>query len=314
MFYAAIPSVGDRVSRLVLGSMIISPEHREVAFALLDAFVAAGGTAVDTARSYAHGTSEQTLAEWLRSRDSRGRIQIITKGAHPSREEPRRVNPAAITFDIDESLKALGTARIDLYLLHRDDPSVPVEPIIDCLNQHAAAGKMRAFGASNWTTRRIDEANAYARLRGLQGFTASSPNLALAVTNEPMWPGCVSVAGDPAALAWYRERQFPLLSWSSQASGFFSGRYAPENVAQVDPNVARVYDRPDNWERLRRSREVAARYGRTATQVALAWVLHQPIPTFALIGPRTLDELNDCLGALEVPLTSEDLAWLNLES
>lgn len=314
MLYGTIPGVGEPFSRLVLGSMIISPDHREVAFDLLDAFAAAGGTAVDTARSYARGTSEQTLGEWLAARDRRGGIRIITKGAHPSQDEPRRVNPAAITKDVNLSLEALGVDTIDLYLLHRDDPSLPVGPIMDCLNEHYAAGKLRAFGASNWSTARIDEANAYARSRGLQGFVAGSPNLALAVTKEAMWPGCLSVAGDPAAFAWYRERQFPLLAWSSQASGFFSGRFSPENVASVDPNVARVYDHPDNWERLRRAGEVAARYGCTPTQVALAWVLHQPIPTFALIGPRTPGELQDCLGALQVPLTAEDVAWLNLEA
>jgi aryl-alcohol dehydrogenase-like predicted oxidoreductase len=293
--------------------MIINPENREIAFDLLDAFMAAGGTAIDTARSYAHGTSEETLGEWLMARKSRDNVRIITKGAHPSEKEPRRVNPEAITADIDRSLQVLAIDTIDLYLLHRDDPAVPVGEIIDCLNEHFTAGKMRGFGASNWTTRRIDEANAYARTHGLQGFVASSPNLALAITNEPMWPGCISVAGDPESLAWYRERQFPLLSWSSQASGFFSGRFSPENIAEVDPQVARVYDRPDNWERLRRAREAAARHGCTPTQVALAWVLRQPIPTFALVGPRTMPELNDCLGALDVQLTDQEVAWLNLD-
>lgn len=314
MEYGTIPGISGRFSRLVLGSMIINPENREVAFDLLDAFVAAGGTAIDTARSYAGGTSEQTLGEWLSAHDARDQVRIITKGAHPSKDEPRRVNPAAITWDIDHSLEVLGIDTIDLYLLHRDDPSLPVGPIVACLNEHLAAGKMRGFGASNWTTRRIDEANDDARARGLQGFVASSPNLALAQTSEPMWPGCISVAGDAASLAWYEQRQFPLLSWSSQASGFFSGRFSSDNVATVDPNVARVYDRPDNWERLRRAREVAVRHGCTPTQVALAWVLHQRIPTFAIVGPRTKEELDDCLGALDVELTEAELAWLNLET
>src|SRR5262249_51100250 len=147
---------------------------------------------------------------------------------------------------------------------------------------------------------------------GLRGFVASSPNLALAVTNEPMWSDCVSVAGDAAALAWYREQQLPLLAWSSQASGFFSGRFQPDEV--TDENVARVYYRPDNWERLRRARDLAERSGVTPTQIALAWVLHQLFPMFALIGPRALSELEDCLGALNLSLTPEDVCWLNLET
>jgi aryl-alcohol dehydrogenase-like predicted oxidoreductase len=311
MLYGVIPGISDRVSRLVLGTVSFSAERQEAANALLDAFVAAGGTAIDTARSYGHGESERAVGSWLRASGRRDDVLVVTKAAHPSRDEPRRVTPAAIAADVAGSREALGIPTIDLLLLHRDDPSQPVGPIVDALNEQKAAGRVRGFGASNWTGERIDEANAYAAARGLAGFVASSPNLALAVPSEPMWPGCLSVANDAAALAWYRQRRFPLLAWSSQASGFFSGRFRPKEV--TDENVARVYDRPDNWERLRRARQLAAERGCTPTQVALAWVLHQPIPTFALIGPRTPPELDDCLGALDVALSPAEVAWLNLE-
>ena len=311
MLYGSVPSVGNRVSRLVLGSVVFSPERANLVASLLDRFVAAGGTTIDTAREYGDGDSEKAIGQWLRQRDCRDDVVIITKGAHHAPDLTRRVTPAAISDDLTASLESLGVDTIDLYLLHRDDPRVPVGPIVECLNEHHAAGRIRAFGGSNWTTRRLDEANDYAAAHGLQGFSAGSPNLALAVTNEPMWPECVSVAGDPEALAWYRERQFPLFAWSSQASGFFSGRFSPAEV--VDPNVARVYYRDDNWERLHRAREIATRLDATSTQVALAWVLHQPFPTFALIGPRAESELLDCLGSLDVSLTPADVAWLNLE-
>lgn len=310
MIYGTVPGVGDRVSRLVLGSLALTPERMDLTTSLLDTFVAAGGTAIDTARVYARGGSEQAIGAWLREGDRRDDVVIITKGAHHAPDLTRRVTPAEITADLLASLEALGVETVDLYLLHRDDPHQPVGPIIECLNEHLAAGRLRAFGASNWTHQRIEEANRYAASHGLQGFVASSPNLALAVPSEPMWPDCVSVAGDPEALAWYQRTRLPLFAWSAQASGFFSGRFAPGQIA--DPNVARVYNRPDNWERLRRAREVAARLGCTPTQVALAWVLHQPFPTFALIGPRSLEELEDCLGALAVRLTADEVAWLNL--
>ncbi len=311
MLYGTVPSVGDRVSRLVLGSAAFSLERQDLVASLLDRFVAAGGTTVDTAREYGDGESEKAIGRWLRQRDRRDDLVIITKGAHHAPDLTRRVTPAAISDDLTASLESLGVDTIDLYFLHRDDPRVPVGPIVECLNEHHAAGRIRAFGGSNWTTRRLDEANEYAAAHGLQGFTAGSPNLALAVANEPMWPECVSVAGDREALTWYRARQFPLFAWSSQASGFFSGRFSPNEI--TDPNVARVYYREDNWERLRRAREIAVRLGATPTQVALAWVLHQPFPTFALIGPRAESELLDCLNALEVRLTPADVAWLNLE-
>lgn len=310
--YGTVRPIGNRISRLVLGSLVFSPERMDLVTSLLDSFVAAGGTTIDTARVYGRGGSEQATGQWLRQRDRRDDVVLVTKGAHHAPDGTRRVTPSAITQDLTESLESLGVGTVDLYFLHRDDPSVPVGPVVECLNEHVAAGRIRAFGGSNWTTQRLDEANAYAAAHGLQGFAASSPNLALAVTNEPMWPECVSVAGDAAALAWYQERQFPLFAWSSQASGFFSGRFSPETI--VDENVARVYYREDNWERLRRARDIASRHDVTPTQVALAWVLHQTFPTFALIGPRSGSELADCLKALEVRLTPEEVAWLNLAS
>jgi aryl-alcohol dehydrogenase-like predicted oxidoreductase len=311
MLYGSVPGVSDRISRLVLGSLIFSPERMELTSELLDRFVAAGGTAIDTARVYGRGTSELAIGEWLRRRGRRDDLVIITKGAHHAPDGTRRVTPTAIAEDLLQSLAALGVETIDLYFLHRDDPDVPVGPIVECLNAHLEAGRIRAFGASNWTHQRIAEANAYAAAHHLRGFVASSPNLALAVPTEPMWPGCISVAGDPEALAWYRAQRLPLFAWSSQASGFFSGRFSPEETS--DPNMVRVYYRADNWERLRRVREVAARHNTTPTRVALAWVLHHPLQPFALIGPRTPAELDDCLGVLEVRLTPDEVAWLNLE-
>lgn len=311
MIYDGIPDVGERISRLVLGSVVFAPERQDLVKAMLDAFIAAGGNAVDTANGYGRGASETALGTWLAQSDRRADLVIISKGAHHAPDGTHRVTPEDITQDLLESLRRLRLDTIDLYLLHRDNPALPVGPIVECLNEHAAAGRIRAFGGSNWSPQRIEEANAYAKAQGIRGFVASSPNLALAVPSEPMWPNCVSVAGDSSALAWYRQHQFPLLSWSSQASGFFSGRFTPDDLS--DPNVVRVYYREDNWERLRRARETAVRHNCTPTQVALAWVLHQPVKVFALVGPRTLPELQDCLGALDVRLSPEEVAWLNLE-
>jgi len=314
MLYGTIPGLGRPVSRLVLGSMVFRLEPPE-AWArtcdLLDQFAALGGNAVDTAHIYGRGESERALGRWLAQRGNRDQMVIITKGAHPAPDWTPRLTPAAIAADLAESLERLGTT-IDLYLLHRDDPAMPVGPIVECLNEHLAAGRIRAMGASNWTPERIQEANEYAAARGLAGFAASSPNLALAVPNKPHWPGTVSIAGDRAALAWYRARQFPVLAWSSQAGGFFSGRFSPDRPEA--PRMVQVYDSPGNWERLRRARELAAARGCTPVQVALAWVLHQPFPIFALIGPHSVAELQDSAGALAVHLTPEETAWLNLET
>jgi aryl-alcohol dehydrogenase-like predicted oxidoreductase len=315
MRYGSIPNVGGRISRLVLGSMVFSTENQDRTNEILDRFLEAGGTAVDTARVYALGASEPAFGHWLRSRGCRDRMVVIGKGAHHDRLTfERRVHPAAIHEDVAASLEAMQLERMEIYFLHKDDPDVPVGPIVEALNEEADAGRIGVFGGSSWTHQRIEEANAYATAHGLRPFTVSSPNLALAVPNEPMWVGCVSLAGDAEALAWYARSQMPLFAWSSQARGFFSGRYRPDMTGETpdQQNVVRTYFSEANWERYRRADELARRKGCTRQQVTLAWVLHQPQDVYALIGPASAAELDDSLGALEVELTAEEVAWLNL--
>ena len=320
MQYGSIPGVGDRVSRLVLGSMVFStrPEAFENTCRLLDRFTAAGGTTVDTARIYSGGTSESAFGQWLERSGRRSEMVVLGKGAHHDNETlERRVTPAAIHEDIETSLREMRLETIDIYILHKDDPDAEVGPIVEALNEEAQAGRINVFGGSSWTQRRITEATDYATAHSLQPFSVSSPNLALAVPNEPMWTGCVSIAGDAEALAWYRQTGMPVFAWSSQARGFFSGRYRPELTEgeTLDAkNVIRTYYSSANWERYRRADELAEMKGCTLRQVALAWVLHSPLEVYALIGPATIAELDDSLGALDVELTPDEVAWLNLES
>jgi aryl-alcohol dehydrogenase-like predicted oxidoreductase len=311
--YGAVPGVGERVSRLVMGSMVFSVRPIDEVHRLYDRFVAAGGNAFDTARVYGRGQTERLFGEWVRERGAREQVTVIGKGAHhdPATGQ-RRVTPEAIAQDVETSLDELGMDAIDLYFLHRDDPDLPVGPIVEALNEQTRLGRLRAFGGSNWSQARIEAANEYALARGLRPFAASSPNLALPVPSEPMWLNCVSLSGDAEAQAWYRRTGMPIFAWSSQARGFFSGRFAPERP-EVDPDVTRVYYAEGNWERLRRAGELAREKDATPTQIALAWVLHQPLEVFALIGPLSIAELDDCLGALEVELTPAEVAWLSLE-
>ena len=319
MRYGSILGVDKPVSRLVMGSMVygMEPERLENTCALLDRFVEAGGTTVDTARIYAKGTSERAFGEWLKKSGRRDQIVVIGKGAHHDLQTfERRVTPEAIHEDIQTSLREMQLDRIDIYILHKDDLDAPVGPIVEALNEEVAAGRIGVFGGSSWTHQRISAANQYAEAKCLQPFSVSSPNLALAVPNEPMWVGCVSIAGDPEAQAWYARTRMPIFAWSSQARGFFSGRYSPDLTEGATPdaqNVIRTYYSEANWERYARAGTLAKEKGCTLPQIALAWVLHQPLEVYALIGPATVKELDDCLGALAVELTPDEIAWLNLQ-
>ena len=307
-----VPGLQKPVSRLILGCGSFRPEDLPRAAALLDAFTAAGGTALDTAHIYGRdGASERAVGQWIADRGCRDAVVVITKGAHHDAEGKPRVNPAVIDAELAESLARLHTDYVDLYLLHRDDPTAPVGPIVECLNRHVAAGRIRAFGGSNWSPSRIEAANAYAQTRGLHGMVASSPHLALAVAHDPPNMGHAIVSGDPDALAWYRATQFPLLAWTAQAQGFFSERADPADPAAV--RHFRRYDHPDNWERRRRAWELAERMGIPPTRIPIAWMLEQGLNAFPIIGPGSLPHLEDAIAALRVHLGPGALAWLNLE-
>ena len=209
------------LTRLALGTFGFSPDTRERDYAVLDAWVEAGGTVIDTALVYEGGGAEEVLGQWFRDRPGvRERIVLVTKGAHPEGDRVR-VTPADIASDLRDSMGRLG-GPVDLYLLHRDDPAADVGVLVDALDAHRRAGDIRAFGVSNWTLARIDEANAYARASGVAGICCNSPHLSLAVQNEPPWPGCMS-ATDAESRAWHTRTGMPLLAWSAQAGGYFAG-------------------------------------------------------------------------------------------
>ena len=309
MKYQHFAPLNRDLSRLVLGSMVFSLDALDLTFELMDAWTEAGGNVVDTAHLYSGGNSERAVGRWLKERGRREDLVILAKGAHHNSDR-KRVTPEDITCDLRDTLARLQTDYVDLYVLHRDDPEVPVGPIVEALNEHYRAGRIRAFGGSNWTPERLDEANAYAAARSLQGFTASSPHLSLAVPNETIWAGCVD-ARSPEAMAWYTRSQMPLFAWSSQARGFFSGQFSPER--RDDETIVRVFYSEGNWERLRRAEELGRRRGVPPLQVALAWVLHQPFPVYPLIGPATVEELRSSVAALELELSPEEVRWLDLE-
>ena len=319
MDYATLDGIPARLSRLVQGTVMISDADQDAANALLDAVWEHGGRTFDTAHGYGDGACERALGAWLASRGVRDEAVILGKGAHPY-DGRVRVTPEDITSDLHESLERMGVETIDLYLLHRDDPTKPVGPIVDILNEHKRAGRIRRFGGSNWTTARIEAANLYAAQHGLEPFTVSSPNFSLAQQRKAPWEGCISVSGEAGASEreWYIANAMPVFPWSSLAGGFFSGRFTRTNLntftETLDLLAVESYCFEDNFRRLDRAGEVAARHDASVAQVALAWVLHQPMRTFPIVGCRTGAEFAANAAALELTLTPEEVAWIDLQT
>lgn len=318
MTYGTLPGVEKPVSRLVQGTTMISSRELDYSMTLLDDALDLGYTTFDTAHVYGSGDNERTFGRWLADRNVRDRVVLIGKGSHHNADR-KRVTPFDITADIHDSLARFKIDFIDIYLLHRDDPSVSVGPIVETLNEHHRAGKIGAFGGSNWTVDRVREANSYAAQHGLKPFAASSPNYSLAEQiNEP-WPDCITISGpeNEAARSWYQDNQMALFTWSSLAGGFFTGRFAADNLDTFDSYwdklVVESYCYPNNFTRLERVKALAQQKDASIPQIALAFILSQPLNVFALVAPRNRAECEDNIAALNLKLTPEELDWLDLK-
>lgn len=271
---------------------------------LLDAFFEAGGNHFDTGYVYGAGYTEKLLGEWLKNRGVRAQSVVIAKGAHSP-----LCYPDVIGKQLDQSLDRLQTDHVDVYFMHRDNPDVPVGEFVDAMDREVKAGRIRGpFGGSNWTMERMDEAIAYAERTGKQKPGALSNNFSLAEMLEPIWAGCVTSSTD-VWKAWLTSRQMPNFAWSSQGRGFFTDRAGRDRLDNEE--LVRVWYSERNFGRRDRAIDLAARLGKSPIHVALAYVLAQPFPSIPLIGPRTLDELDDSLRALDITLSQADLEWLD---
>jgi predicted dehydrogenase/aryl-alcohol dehydrogenase-like predicted oxidoreductase len=300
MTFGTIRGVDKPVSRLVMGvDNQVDLTHASVMF---DDFVEQGGNCFDTAWIYGYGRMERQLGRWVSNRGIRDEVVIVGKGAHTP-----HCDPDSLRSQVVESLERLGTDHLDLYLMHRDNKDVPVGEFVDAMEEQLAAGRVRAYGVSNWTLPRVEEATEYAKRYNKRGFAALSNHFSLAEAYDVPWPGCEHVT-DPASRRWLATHDLPLLPWSSQARGFFAGRARPDDRSNAE--MVRCWYSDENFARLDRVRELAQRMGVPSTAIALAYVLYQPFPTFPLIGPRALAETESSLRALDVTLSPDQVRWL----
>ena len=317
MKYETIPYVNKPVSRILFGAAQPSFLRREENNAILDAALEAGITTIDTARNYA--LSEKSIGIWLRERKCRDQVVLLSKCAHPDDDGTKRVNEAAIRSDFARSTELLGTDYIDIYLLHRDDPEVDVAVPVETLNAMHAEGKIGAFGGSNWSYERIQEANEYACSHGLIPFTVSSPHFSLARQQQDPWGGgCVSITGKEKAneRTWYKKNQMPIVAYSSLGRGLFSGRFtsADDPARYLDDVALRGYGCADNYERLARCEELAKKKHCSVSQLALAWLFQQELNVFAVCAMSSTKRMAENAASLRIALSPEESQYLNLES
>ncbi|MEM6460722.1 MAG: aldo/keto reductase [Pseudomonadota bacterium] len=307
------------VSAIGMGTMILHPDTTQRDFALLDAFVENGGTYIDTAEVYGaveeHGYSEMVIGDWLQARPGmREKIVLASKGlitgyCAPLHPGGAVIDPPSIHRAIDGSLARLKTDRLDLWMFHRDRPDYPVGPLVDALDEEVKAGRIQAYGASNWSTARIQEAIEYARANSKAEMMSSSPNFSLAKANEPFWPD--TVVTDENDKTWFAQNNFMMAAWSALGRGFFAR--ADRNDTS-DADLVRVFYSDGNFERKRRAEEFGEANGMNMFEIALAYVISQDFPVVALNGAETTGQIASSAnaGALQLDAAARD--WLDLTS
>ena len=313
------------ISKIVLGTDYFGTTVPEVtAFRLLDNFIGAGGNCIDTARVYASWlpggdeASERTIGRWLKSRGSRNNILISTKGGHPPLDEMNtgRLSRKEIEGDLDKSLKTLGIDEVDVYWLHRDDATRPVEDIMETVSMLIAKGKVRAAGCSNWKVGRIEAANG-ASASGSQTagttshapFSASQIQWSLAVSTPEAHSDPTIVCMDENEHSWYEKESLPVFAFSSQAKGFFA-RASALGLDAINQKSMTRFCTPENIARLERVKEYAVKTGLTPTAIALGYILCNRVPAAAIVGCKNVEQLADSLTAADVQLAPSVVEWL----
>jgi aryl-alcohol dehydrogenase-like predicted oxidoreductase len=301
---ALIPRIVAGTARLgfFLPDALAGRSRREAELRTLDALVEAGCSAFDLAASYQLGGTERLVGHWLASRGLRQKLFLVGKGGHPYPGlRPNRLTPEALSTDLDASLRRLRIDRFDLYLLHRDFPGAPLEPIVETLAAAHRAGKIRAWGVSNWAVARIEAIAPVARQAGLPPMAASSPHFSLVDWVRPPWTGTVSIAGasNREARSFHRCTQLRVLAWSPLGSGFLT--------SDEDRGC---YGSAANVARRERVRALARERGCTSAQIALAYLFSQPFPVSAVVRTSTGEKMREDLGAAAMRLTAAEVQAL----
>lgn len=316
MEYAKIDGISPKLSRLVYGTpQAALGEFSEATCECYDAAWEAGFRVFDTAHSY--GNAEENFGKWISRRSFRSEMVILDKGCNPGAGgSPDVFSAQTIREQLTMSLERLQTDYVDLYILHRDDETRPIEEIVDVLNEFKESGKVGRFGGSNFRKYRLEAANAYAAANGLTGFTVCSPNYCLAhLANDP-WGGSVTVSGDEnlGYREWLIRNQMPVFNYSAVGRGFLSGKYRTDSGIPIEQCLPMApiweYYVPENVARLQRAEKMAAEKGATVSQIALAWLLCQKLNLFPIVCPTGEAHLRDNIEALNIKLTSQEMDWL----
>jgi aryl-alcohol dehydrogenase-like predicted oxidoreductase len=317
MEYRHLGKTGLTVTELCLGTMTFGREASEAeSVALLDRFVEAGGTFIDTADVYSRGVSEEIVGRWLKAKD-RDDFVVATKVRFgtddPANRRPNRfgLSRKHIMAAVDASLSRLQTDYIDLYQVHNWDNATPLEETLSTLNDLVHAGKVRYIGVSNYAAWQLQKALDISRANGWEPFVSLQPLYNL-LDRELEWehlPLC-------------RAAGLGVIPWSPLRGGWLTGKYhrgmdAPPSGTRIElaskqgwSETWARYGNEQTWQVIDTIIAIGEESGKSPAQVALRWVMQQPGITAPIIGARNMEQLESNLGAAGWSLNDEQLRRL----
>jgi aryl-alcohol dehydrogenase-like predicted oxidoreductase len=319
MKYINIKNTDIKVSSFAFGAAAFGGIDDELAGKLFDSYREKGGNFIDTANIYGKwlpnglNNSELAIGRLLKDRGCRKDIVLGTKGAHPNMNSMNipRLSKDEITSDLEESLKALQTDYIDIYWLHRDDPSRPVEEIMEILNSFIRAGKVRAIGCSNWSASRIQEALDHSSKKGIIAFCADQNHYNLAKVNDEVMAGAFQTSAGEDTIKLYKENKITPIPYSSQAQGLFSK--ALEKDFYTNPKydgLRKLYLNPITERRISAVKIISRETGYEPTQIALAYLKNQPFEVVPIISTSSIERLYSIFEAAEIKLNEKQMSSL----
>ncbi len=303
-------ATGLEIAPLVLGGNVFGwTADQATSFAVLDAFVDAGGTMIDTADVYSAwvpghkgGESESVIGAWLKRSGNRDRVLIATKVGMLPGDGGEKLAPARIAAAVEASLQRLGTDRIDLYYAHQDDDAVPQDAVLEAFGRLVDAGKVRVVGASNFHARRLKSANDTARDHGLPRYHVLQPEYNL-----------VSRTAFEGELQNYcAANNIGVLPYYGLASGFLTGKYRSLEDLGKSVRGGRMGDllAGKGAAVLAAMDTVAQETSATFAQIALAWLMAQPGVTAPIASATSVDQVLELVAAWDVALSKDQLDLL----
>jgi aryl-alcohol dehydrogenase-like predicted oxidoreductase len=309
MQYTYLGNTGLEVSRFCLGCMNFGSgadwmmNDRDASLELLDHAIDAGINFLDTANAYSRGESEEIVGEAIAERD-RDEFAIATKVYFPMGDGPNKsgLSRKHILDQAHASLDRLGTDYIDLYQIHRWDDHVPIEETLSALDHLVDEGLVRYVGASTMSSYEFTKALYTADVENVERFSCMQPEYNAVDRHEEanLLPVCEG-------------EDIGVIPWSPLAGGFLTGKYERDSDvpagtrAETDAYTSNRFT-DENWAVLDEIRELAEEKDASPAQISLAWLLHKPVVDAPIIGPRSIDHLDENLAALDIDLTPDEIA------